>query len=61
MTFLHVLKLISGKYVLKINGETIIATEKLSEIVIKIEQYLKLKYLPPDDKNFFEKLKGGFK
>lgn len=42
----------TGKYFLEVNGERLLATEKLSEIVNRIEQELKQKYGIVEKKGF---------
>jgi hypothetical protein len=44
-----------GKFILFVDGTNVFEADKLSSIVLKIEAYLKLRYLPEP-----EKQKAGF-
>ena len=48
-------KLKKREFELKIDSEVILETIMLSEVVDKIEQYLKMRYLPAKKKNLFDK------
>jgi hypothetical protein len=51
-----------GLFILKIDNEKILENQKLSIIVNKIEDYLKIRYLPEREKKgvdkFFDNLSG---
>ena len=48
------------RYLLKINGEYILTHDKLSSIMLKIEEYLKMRFLEPEERGgvsgFLDKL-----
>lgn len=49
----------ANKFCLQIDGETILLSEKLSAVVIKIEKYLKLRFLEEKTDSALERI-GGF-
>lgn len=59
----EVIKNNNGKYCLRIDGELILVHEKLSTIVNKIEQFLKIRYLTEEQKGgvigFVDKIMKG--
>jgi ASC-1-like (ASCH) protein len=57
----EVRKMANGKYELRVGDEIILVHEKLSSIVLKIEQYLKLRFLSEEPKTPLGKLGDIFK
>ncbi len=60
---IEVRQLKDGRFYLEINDERILVHEKLSTIVLKIEQYLKIRFLPEQQvgglKGMFKKVMTG--
>lgn len=48
----------SDKFQLYIQGEMVLEDRMLSNIVIKIEEILKTRYLPPQEKGVFGRMFG---
>ena len=56
---LEVTKNKMNRYTLNIDGENIVTTDKLSAVVIKIEKYLKIRFLDEKTESTLDKI-GGF-
>ena len=50
-----------NKYVLKLEGRLVYSDKFLSSIMAKVEQYVKLRFLPAETNSFKDKLGGLFK